>query len=78
MSIRQAFPPAKAVFAGVGVLLLVSGCVLSLGGGSRDGEVPRRLKMSLPAKTSSLTSSDASRVSSYDSKFTRRSHSLQR
>jgi hypothetical protein len=30
MQIRQVFPPAKAVFAGVGVLLLVSGFVHSL------------------------------------------------
>ena len=37
MSIRQVFPPAKAVFAGVGVLLLVSGCV-PWWRGSRDVE----------------------------------------
>ena len=29
MSIRQAFPPAKAVLAGVGILLLVSHLVYS-------------------------------------------------
>jgi hypothetical protein len=68
----QVFPPAKVIFAGVGVLLLVSGLVHP----SRlvDAHVTlivlRRLRMSRRAKTSSLTSSDALRVSACGSRIT--------
>ncbi len=74
MSIRQVFSPAKAVFAGVGVLLLVSGLVHSIVRTLVTLSILRQLKMSLRAKTSSSTSSDVSTVSSVDSRFIRKSH----
>ncbi len=69
MSIRQVFPPAKLVFAGVGVLLLVSGFVYSLAQPLMMLSALRQLKMSLQAKISSSTSSDALKVSSRGSGF---------
>src|SRR6266702_3154940 len=69
MSILQIFSPAKVVFAGVGVLLLVSGLVHPLVRALVTLSVLRQLRMLLHAKTSSSTSSDALKVSSDGSRF---------
>ena len=64
MSIQQAFPPAKLVFAGVGILLLVSHLVYSRVVKALELlNSVRRLKTMLRAKTSLSTSSGALKVS---------------
>ena len=68
MSIRQVFSPAKVVFAGVGVLLLVSGYVHSLVQACLMLSIRRQLKVLPRAKTSSSTYSDALKVSSCGSR----------
>jgi hypothetical protein len=60
----QAFPPATAIFAGIGVLLLVSVIRVSLMQPILTPMDPRPLKMPKPAKTSLLTFLAASNVSS--------------
>ena len=69
MSILQAFPPAKVVFAGVGVLLLVSRSVFSRVQALEMLNALRQLKMLPRAKTSSSISADALKVSSSGSRF---------
>jgi hypothetical protein len=59
----QVFPPAKVIFAGVGVLLLVSGPDHCLVEAHVTMIVLRRLRMLPRAKTSSWISSDALRIS---------------
>ena len=73
MSIRQVFSPAKLVFAGVGVLLLVTCFVSSLVWALLVLIVLRQQKMLLRVKTSSSISSDASKASSSDSRSILRS-----
>ena len=46
----QAFPPANAIFAGIGVLLLVGILHVSLAQTYFDTETPRRLTMQALAK----------------------------
>jgi hypothetical protein len=46
----QAFPPANAIFVGIGVLLLVGILHLSLAQNYFDAGAPRRLKMRALAK----------------------------
>ena len=78
IAIRQAFSPAQMIFAGAGVLLLVSVlvclpvCILV------TWSVPRRLKISKQAKMSLLISSNASKFFFEDLKFTQMSHLLRR
>jgi hypothetical protein len=78
MSIRQVFSPAKLIFAGAGVLLLVSALVYSLvpalvTSGTR---IHRRLWMSKQAKMFLSMSSSASKISFEDLKFTPMSYQL--
>jgi hypothetical protein len=55
----QALPPASIIFAGIGVLLSVSELRGLLAQPILIPGIPRRPKMSAPAKTNSLTSSTA-------------------
>ena len=76
MPIGQAFSPAKVIFAGAGVLLLVSTLVYSLVSALVTLVVYRRLGMSNTAKMSLSISSSAFKVSFEDSKFTPMSQQL--
>src|ERR1700684_684969 len=66
----QAFPPANIIFTGIGVLLLVGVLRGSLVQPILISMAPRRLKIPALAKTSLLTSSTASNISSAGLKFT--------
>jgi hypothetical protein len=77
ISIRQVFPPTNAIFAGAGVLLLVSSVVHLLVRALLTPGAHRRPRMSKQAKMSLLMSSNASKISFEGLKFTPMSHQLQ-
>ena len=76
MPVRQVFSPAKVIFAGAGVLLLVSALVYLLVSALVTSGVHRRLRTSKIAKMSSSISLSSSTISFKDSKFTPMSHLL--
>ncbi|KAH9011718.1 hypothetical protein EDB83DRAFT_353024 [Lactarius deliciosus] len=72
------FSPAKVIFAGAGVLLLVSNLVYLLVKAIMTSMVVRRPRKSKQAKTSLSISLNASKISSDDWRFILRSHRLRR
>jgi hypothetical protein len=78
IQVQQVFPPANAIFAGAGVLLLVSALVYPLMPALVTSGVHRRLRTSHQAKISLSVSSSASKSSFEDLKFTPKSHQLRR
>ena len=79
MPTRQVFSPARMVFAGIGVLLLVSDLDLPLVWASA-GVIPsilRQLLKSMQAKVLLSSSSSTLKISSDGSKFLSRSHKHQ-
>ena len=78
IAILQVFSPAKVIFAGAGVLLSVSDLVCLLVRVLVTPRVRRQPKTSKQAKISLSISLSASKISSDDSRFTRRSDQLPR
>jgi fungal STAND N-terminal Goodbye domain len=76
--IRQVFSPANTIFAGAGVLLLVSALVCLLVRILVTSGVLRRPRTSKQAKISLSMFSNASKISFEDLKFTPMSHLLRR
>jgi hypothetical protein len=72
----QAFPPANAIFAGIGILLLVGILHCSLLHAILTLVIPRRLKMPALAGTSSSNSLTALSVSLAGLRYTLASHRL--